>query len=87
MERANQTIKGRLIKSVQDQKWKSALGDIKEFSRLLDRVIDDYNHSKHHATNEIPYEVINSLHPDLTNNRFLLAIVSQTIIIQSMTQI
>ena len=65
VERANQTIKGRLIKSVQDDRWKSALGDIKEFSRLLDRVIDDYNHSKHRSTNEIPFEVIHSLHSSL----------------------
>ena len=66
MERANQTIKARLIKSVQNEKWKSALGDIMEFSRLLDRVIDDYNHSKHRATNEIPYEVRHSSIDTLT---------------------
>ena len=58
VERANQTIKKRLIRAIQNDQWKDAPKNLKVFRNLLGIILDDYNHTKHKSTNEIPFEVL-----------------------------
>ena len=79
VERANQTIKKRLIRAIQNEQWKDAPKNLKVFRQLLGIIVDDYNHTRHSSTNEIPLEVSPGHHQKLIISSSLVTVSPDTL--------